>query len=113
MLSISKREALAGYEAASFGSLVLRPFAPSGAPSVLPRAPSLLPLTLLYTPRTLDWRLPFPFEKGSIAALEGAPREQRGSKGEHEGSRGSIKESVMAPHTGRVRSTEEPEMAAS
>jgi len=30
--------------------------------------------------------LPFPFGKGSKAALEGAPREHRGSTGEHGGA---------------------------
>jgi len=36
--------------------------------------------------------LPFPFGKGSKAALEGAPREHRGSTGEHGGARGSTGE---------------------
>ena len=39
---LTKRAAIAGYEAANLGSHLLRPFAPSGAPSVLPRAPSML-----------------------------------------------------------------------
>ena len=43
MFLISKQEALAGHEAANLGSLMLRPFAPSGAPSALPHAPPVLP----------------------------------------------------------------------
>ncbi len=49
---------------------------------------------MLYIPRTWDWRLPFSIGKGSIAALEGAAREQEGARGskreqeEQEGARG-------------------------
>ncbi len=82
-----------GYEAANLGSLVLRPFAPSGAPSVLPRAPSVLPRCSPLLP------LPSRNGKGSRAALEGAAREHRGSK---EGSMGRC----------RARSRWEPELTA-
>jgi len=72
---------------------VLRPFAPSGAPSVLPRAPSVLPRCSPLLP------LPSRNGKGSRAALEGAAREHRGSK---EGSMGRC----------RARSRWEPELTA-
>ena len=43
ILLTSKQEALAGYEAINIGSFILRPFTPSGAPSVLPYTPLVLP----------------------------------------------------------------------
>jgi len=42
---------------------------------------------MLYIPRTWDWRLPFSIGKGSIAASEGAAREQEGARGARESMR--------------------------
>ena len=42
-------------------------------------------------PRDCEREILHPDSKGSIAALEGAPREQQGSKGEHRWSKGGAK----------------------